>query len=76
MFNNLIRQVINPTAGLRLKFVNLNCKVQFGLSVRYVWKASFFIFDWLFPTLPPILTKYLLKFISNYLLVRNDTTIR
>ena len=64
MFNNLIRQVIYPTAGLRLKFVyyvNLNFEVQFALSVRYVWKASFIIFDWLFLTLPPILTKYLLN---------------
>ena len=69
MFNNLIGQVIYPTAGLRLKFVYyVNCfcnicyfKVQFGLSVRYVWKASFIIFDCLFPTLSPIQTKYLLN---------------
>ena len=58
MFNNLIRQVIYPTAGLRLNglslfimsiisvtFGNVNLKVQFGLSVRYVWKASFIILD-------------------------------
>ena len=46
---------------ISVTFVNLNFKVQFGLSVRYVWKASLIIFDWLFPTLPPILTKYLLN---------------
>ena len=46
---------------ISVTFVNLNFKVQFGLSVRYVWKASFIILDWLFPTLPPILTKYLLN---------------
>ena len=41
--------------------INLNFKVQCGLSGRNVWKASFVIFGLLFSTLPPILTKYLLN---------------
>ena len=46
---------------ISLTVINLNFKLQCGLSGRYVWKASFVLFDCLFSTQPPILTKYLLN---------------
>ena len=63
MFNNLVRQLIYPTDGLRLNLVIMSVisLTIVNFNFRYGWNASLLIFDWLFPTLPLIQTKYLLN---------------